>query len=387
MPSDRKPDTERDLMRENAALREIIGCLSRQVYGRIMPGLFSFSGDGEDPPSSEDGPKNKRGPKNKTDKLHEPAAAYHASAPTTVADCPTEEVTLELPPEKRDGMSAAGYESAEAIAARPAIIRRTIRRTMYVSNDGSGMAGAAPAPALFPDPSGGPELFDASFVAHAANCRMAGMSFRAISELLETESGLAISETALRGLVLAAAETVAPVCTALVSRTLPDWMNLSRMFEEAKAGGDWLADDFLKCIHSLCRLEEQARIRADRLGGAPEDLYRERRAVRMESARIAENFFERCRETLPVQNPQSPLAETLRYALEHESFLSGFLHDPRLELSRANPETPVVDPIAILAVCANECRMRAVPFRTWLEDTLVKLKQTNPPPIKSLFPG
>ena len=142
----------------------------------------------------------------------------------------------------------------------------------------------------------------------------------------------------------------------------------------------------MKNLRSLCELEELARIRADRLGGAPEDLYRERRAVRKESARIAAGFFERCRGTLAVQDPRSPLAGTLRHALEHERILSEFLHDPRLELSRANPETPVADPVAVLAVCADECRTRGVPFRTWLEDTLVKLKQPDPPPFESLFP-
>ena len=55
-------------------------------------------------------------------------------------------------------------------------------------------------------------------------------------------------------------------------------------------------------------------------------------------------------------------------------------------MSRANPETPVADPVAILAVCADECRTRGVPFRTWLEDTLVKLKQPDPPPLETLFP-
>ena len=387
MPSDRDKESERDLVHENAALRKEVEWLSRQAYGRVMPGLFSLPGSGEDLSLSEDRLKTNSPRKNETGVLREPAAAYHASAQTSMPeDCPREEATLELPPEKRDGMSVAGYESTEAIAVRPAVIRRTIRRALYVSNDGSGLADAAPAPALFPDPSGGPRPFDASFVAHVTVCRLAGMTFRMISSLLETESGLAISETALRGLVLAAAETVAPVCTAMVSRTLPGWMNLRRMFEEAKDGGDWLADDFLKNIRSLCELEELARIRADRLGGAPEDLYRERRAVRKESARIAAGFFERCRGTLAVQDPRSPLAGTLRHALEHERILSEFLHDPRLELSRANPETPVADPIAVLAVCAGECRTRGVPFRTWLEDTLVKLKQPDPPPFESLFP-
>lgn len=386
MKSDGDPESERDLVRENAALREIIGCLSRQTYGRIMPGLFAFP-DKTEEDASEEGIPRANGKRGNNGVLREPAAAYHVPAAASVPPgCPSEEVTLELPPGKRGGMTVAGYEPSEAIAARPAIVRRTFRRALYVSDDGSGMAGAAPAPALFPDPSGGARMFDASFVACVANYRMAGMAFRMISELMETESGLAISETALRGLVLAAAETVAPVCTAMVTRTLPDWMNLRRMFEEVKAGGDWLADDFLKSIRALFELEERARIRADRLGGAPEDLYRERRAARLESARITARFFERCREALPAQNPESPLAETLRHAVEHESFLSGFLYDPRLELSRANPETPVADPVAILAVCADECRTRGVPFRTWLEDTLVKLKQPDPPPLETLFP-
>ena len=128
------------------------------------------------------------------------------------------------------------------------------------------------------------------------------------------------------------------------------------------------------------------RIRAERLGGAPEDLYRERRAVRLESARITTRFFERCRELLPAQSLRSPLAEALRHVVEHEKTLSEFLYDPRLELSRANPETPVADPFAMLAICADECRARGVSFRVWLEDTLIRLKQPNPPPPESLFP-
>ena len=387
MPSDRDTKSEHDLVLENAALRKHIDWLSRQAFGRVMPGLFAFPSEAEDDVFPEDDPRPANGPGKRSDMFRESGAPYHIPGPTAVPpDMPEEETTLELPPGKRDGMSVAGYESTEAIAARPAIIRRMIRRTFYVSNDDSGIAGAAPAPALFSDPSGNERMFDASFVAYVTNCRIAGMTFRTISRLLETESGLAVSETDLYGLVLAAAETVAPLCTALVVRTLPDWMNLRRMFEEAKAGGDWLADGFLKKIHALGELEEKTRIRADRLGGAPEDLYRERRAARTESAKIAAAFFEQCRETLPAQNPQSPLAETIRHALEHERILSEFLHDPRLELSRANPETPVTDPVAVLAVCADECRMRGVSFRTWLEDALIKLKQPDPPPFESLFP-
>ena len=229
-------------------------------------------------------------------------------------------------------------------------------------------------------------MFDASFVAYVTDLHLAGMTFRTISERLKLESGLVLSEAALRDLVLAAAETVAPVCAALVVRTLPDWSNLRRMFEEAKAGGDWLADEFLQRIHALVELESHARIRAERLGGVPEDLYRERRAVRIESARIVAKILERCREMLPAQNPRSPLAEALRHAVEHEKSLSEFLYDPRLELSRANPETPVADPFAMLAICADECRTRGVLFRVWLENTLVRLKQPDPPSPGSLFP-
>ena len=390
MPSDRKSELERELeasQLENADLKKTIDLLSRQVYGRVMPGLYAIPAGKEDVPTDVCVERSNRVSETKTGVLHESAASYHVSESVHVpSDLPSDEVKLELPPSKSAGLSVIAYESAEAVAVRSPVVRRTIRRAMYVSDDGSGMASAAPVPALFPDPSGGGLLFDASFVAYVTDFHLAGMSFRTISERLNLESGLVISETALRELVLSAAETIAPVCAALVVRTLPDWMNLRRMFEDAKAGGDWLADEFLKGIHALCELEEHARIRAERLGGAPEDLYRERRAVRLESARIAKRFFERCRELLPAQNPQSPLGEALRHAVEHEKTLSEFLYDPRLELSRANPETPVADPFAMLAVCADECRLRGVIFRTWLDDTLAKLKQPNPPPPELLFP-
>jgi hypothetical protein len=388
MPSDRNPQSESELesvLRENAALKRNMEWLSRQLYGRVMPGLFAAPSMAHGNPARNGGPAGDHDPAPSA--LRESAATYHVHAPTDIPpDLPSDEKVLELPPAQAAGLSVAGYESSEAVAARSAFTRRTIRRAMYVSNDGSGMAVAAPAPALFPDPDGGPLAFDASFVAHVAFLRMAGMSFRTISELMETESGLAVSEPALRALALAAAETVMPLCAAMIARTLPDWGNLRRMFEEAKSGGDWLADGFLKTIHALEELENHARIRAGRLGGSPEDLYRERRAARTESARIAAAFFEQCRETLPAQNPQSPLAGTLRYAIEHERTLSVFLHDPRIELSCANPGTPVAEPFAALAACADECRMHGVSFRAWLEDTLIKLKQPEPPPFESLLP-
>ena len=389
MPSDRKSELERELeasQHENAALKKTIDLLSRQVYGRVMPGLYAIPAGNEEIPPDVPLRKN-RGPETKAGTLHESAASYHVSEPVIVSpDLPSDEVKLELPPSKSAGMSVIAYETAEAIAVRSPVVRRTIHRTMYVSDDGSGMASAAPVPALFSDPSGGEQMFDASFVAYVTDFKLAGMTFRTISERLKMESGLVISEVALHDLVVAAAEAIAPVCAALVVRTLPDWMNLRRMFEEAKAGGDWLADEFLQKIHALCELEDHARIRAERLGGAPDDLYRERRAVRLESTRISTRFFERCREMLPAQSPQSPLGEGLRHAVEHEKTLSEFLYDPRLELSRANPETPVADPFAMLAICADECRSHGVSFRVWLEDTLVKLKQPNPPSLESLFP-
>jgi len=389
MPPDRKTQLERELeasQHEIAALKKTIDLLSRQVYGRVMPGLYAIPAEEEDVPADEPLRKNSVS-KTNAGTLHELAASYRVSEPAIVPpDLPSDEMKLELPPSKSAGMSVIAYESTEAIAARSSVVRRTIHRAMYVSDDGSGTAFAAPVPALFPDSSGIGQMFDASFVAYVTDFYLAGMTFRTISERLKLESDLVISETALSGLVLSAAETIASVCSAMVVRTLPDWMNLRRMFENAKAGGDWLADEFLQKIHALGELEDHAKIRAERLGGAPEDLYRERRAVRVESARIAARFFERCREMLPALNPQSPLGEALRHAVEHEKTLSEFLYDPRLELSRANPETPVADPFAMLAICSDECRLRGVSFRVWLEDALVKLKQPNPPAPETLFP-
>lgn len=387
---------------ENAALKKQVEWLSRQLFGRVLPKLLTFP-DFEEENGSEEASTDDVGEPHaddalpdKTDirkdgssKFREHAASYRVSVPASAPpDLPMEDVTLELPLKECRGMFIAGFERSEAIAMRSAVVSRNIRRSLYLSNDDSGLAAAAPAPALFPDPSGGPLLFDASFVACVADLRIAGISFQTISERLNRENGLVISDEALRCLVLSAAELTAPVCTALFVRTLPDWMNLRRMFEEAKAGGDWFADEFLKKIHALAELEEHASHRAARLGGAPEDLYRERRTVRAGSGsiRIVTSFFERCRELLCVLDAASPLAETLRYALEHESFLSGFLYDPRLEMSRANPETPLANPLALLAVCADECRTRGVSFRAWFEHALIMLKQPVPPPLESLFP-
>lgn len=404
MSSDRDSRIEQQceiLQRENDELKYQVEWLSRQLFGRVMPKLLTLpdfepdddtkehpAEDINEHPADGDAPGIKSRPRNAA--LRENAAPYRVSAPASApSDLPSVDVTLELPAKESRGMFVAGFEHSEAIAIRPAVIKRNIRRSMYISNDDSGQAAAAPAPALFPDPSGGQLMFDASFVAHVADLRLAGASFQAVSMRLSRESGLVISGDALRELALSAAELARPVCTALFVRTLPDWMNLRRMFEHAKAGGDWFADEFLKKIHALFELENHARLRAERLGGAPEDLYRERRAVRAGSGavRIAAAFFDRCRDLLPVLDAASPLAETLRYALEHESFLSGFLYDPRLELSRANPETPVADPFILLAVCADECRMRGVPFRTWFEHILIALKQPGPPPPPdTLFP-
>ena len=399
MPSDCDSESDRSkaaLLRENDELKKRIDWLSRQLYGRVMPGLYAAtpdqaSGDSaaepRGPNSGESGPEFAASDGLHSAELHESAASYRVSSPSTVPeDFPAEDLSIELPKRELYGMSVVGYERTEAIAMRPAVVRRRISRTMYVASDGSGFAAAALAPALFPDPAGGELLFDASFVASVTDSRMAGASFSSISKRLKQENGLAISADSLRRLAVFAAETIAPVCTAMVVRTLPDWMNLYRMFEESKAGGDWFADEFLKKIHALRELEEHARIRADRLGGAPEDLYRERRAARSNSARMTASFFERCREMLRLANADSPLAETIRYALEHESFLSSFLYDPRVEFTRANPTMPIGDPFAVLAVCADECRTRGVPFRSWLEHTLIMQKQPDPPPPESLFP-
>ena len=417
------------LQRENEELKFHVEWLSRQLFGRVMPKLmtlpdfeldddfFGHPADGDtsehptdgdtsghpadddtgehpaDGDTSEqpaDGDTLRKTGRERKAALRESAAPYRVSAPASApSDLPTVDLTLELPAKESRGLFVAGFERSDAIGIRPAVVKRNIQRSLYISNDDSGLAAAAPVPALFSDPSGGPLLFDASFVAHVVDLRLAGTSFQAVSRRLSRENGLEISGNALRELALAAAELVRPVCTALFVRTLPDWMNLRRMFEQAAAGGDWFADEFLKKIHALFELENHARLRAERLGGAPEDLYRERRAVRAGSGsvRIAASFFDRCRDLLPVLDAASPLAETLRYALEHESFLSGFLYDPRLELSRANPETPIADPFILLAVCADECRMRGVLFRTWFERVLIALKQPGPPPPPdTLFP-
>lgn len=414
-PGKNSPErSESEYEQEIAALKKRIEWLSCQRYGRVLPGLLAYpaesSADGaqdDETASSVRGPVIARDVSQTALKpgrggvLREPSAVYHVSGdakqpepPSSEektafeppSDLPEEDVTLELPPRERSGMTAVGFEDFEAIAARPAVVRRRIRRTMYAAMDGSGLAAAAPSPALFPDPSGSPLAFDASFAAWIAAMRVAGRSFRSIASDLKTGEALDVPESVLRGLFLAVAEMVAPVCSALFLHTLPDWNSLRRMFEEARSAGDWLADEFLKKIHALNVLEENARIRADRLGGAPEDLYRERRIARAQSQRIAGDLFARCRELAPTLAPETPLAETLRYAVEHESVLCEYLYDPRVEMAVAPPDELHPGPLAALEILAAECDRRGVFFRRWLEHALVMLKQVPPAPPETLFP-
>ena len=405
--------TDTEYEQEIAALKKRIEWLSCQRYGRVLPGLLAYpaepssdadQGDETDFPAREPGiardvPQTSLKP-GRSGVLRESSAAYQVSGDAKTseslheesmafeppADLPEEMTALELPPRERSGMTAVGFEDFEAIAARPAVVRRRIRRTMYAAMDGSGLAAAAPSPALFPDPSGGPLKFDASFAAWIAAMRVAGRSFWSIASDLKIEEGLDMPESVLRGLFLAVAETIAPVCSALFLHTLPDWNSLRRMFEEAQGAGDWLAEEFLKKIHALNVLEENARVRADRLGGAPEDLYRERRIARAQSQRIAGDLFARCRELIPTLAPETPLAETLRYAVEHESVLCEYLYDAHVEMAVAPPDELHPEPQAALEILAAECEKRCVFFRTWLEHALVMLKQTPPAPPETLFP-
>ena len=406
--------SEHEYEQEIAALKKRIEWLSCQRYGRVLPGLLAYPAESSaDGAQDDETASSVRGPgvardvpqtplkPGRSGVLREASAVYHVSgdanppepAPSdeTAAfeppsDLPEESVTLELPPRERSGMTAVGFEDFEAIAARPAVVRRRIRRTMYASMDGSGLAAAAPSPALFPDPTGGPLEFDASFAAWIAAMRVAGRSFRSIASDLKIEEGLDVSESVLHGLFLAVAEMVAPVCSALFLHTLPDWNSLRRMFEEAQGAGDWLAEEFLKKIHALNMLEENARVRADRLGGAPEDLYRERRIARAQSQRIAGELFARCRELIPTLAPETPLAETIRYAVEHESVLCEYLYDAHVEMTVAPPDELHPEPLAALEILAAECEKRGVFFRGWLENALVMLKQTPPAPPETLFP-
>ena len=409
--STERTDTEYE--QEISALKKRIEWLSSQRYGRVLPGLLAYpaepssdadQGDETDfpvrgPGIARDVPQTPLKP-GRSGVLRESSAVYQVSGDAKtqkssreestafepLSGLPEEVIALELPPRERSGMTAVGFEDFEAVAARPAVVRRRIRRTMYAAMDGSGLAAAAPSPALFPDPSGGPLEFDASFAAWIASMRVAGRSFRSIVSDLKIEEGLDVPESVLRGLFLAVAETVAPVCSALFLHTLPDWNSLRRMFEEAQSAGDWLAEEFLKKIHALNVLEENARVRADRLGGAPEDLYRERRIARAQSQRIAGDLFARCRELIPTLAPETPMAETLRYAVEHESVLCEYLYDAHVEMAVAPPDELHPEPQATLEILAAECEKRGVFFRGWLEHALVMLKQTPPAPPETLFP-
>ena len=154
MSSGRSPQSDSDLIkakdREIAALKELVDRLSRQVYGRVMPGLYAFpSGEDALPPDAT-GAQADGIPGKMPGAFRESAASYHVSEPVFVPpDFPSDEVDLELPAARTGGMSVVSYETSEAIAARPAVMLRTVRRALYVANDGSGMSAAAD-PRCFP---------------------------------------------------------------------------------------------------------------------------------------------------------------------------------------------------------------------------------------------
>ena len=185
-----------DLLREIDELKKRIEWLSRQLYGRVMPGLYAMPGHEADGPADglDDSARDGAGPEPVSSdglqpaELRESAAAYRVSPPASIPEeFPSEDVTIELSEREVRGMSVIGFERSEAIAMRPAVVRRRLCRTMYVASDGSGFAAAALTPALFPDPAGGELLFDASFVAGVTDSRMAGASFASISKQLKRE--------------------------------------------------------------------------------------------------------------------------------------------------------------------------------------------------------
>ena len=127
MSSDRNQQSDLEQIdaknREIAALKKTIDLLSRQAYGRVMPGLYALSSDAEavsvdaDIPRSRDAVPDKAG-----GALHESATSYHVIEPVSVPPgFPADEVTLELPPAKSGGMSVISYETADAIS--PADLR------------------------------------------------------------------------------------------------------------------------------------------------------------------------------------------------------------------------------------------------------------------------
>ena len=161
------------------------------------------------------------------------------------------------------------------------------------------------------------------------------------------------------------------------------WAHLRRQFYDLKGESDKaLANEMLSRIAALYAIETEI------TGRSPE----ERRAVRQARTRpLADALYAHMNASLRRLSSGAPLAEALRYGLNHWEGLCRFLDDGRIEMDTNTVERAIrplaltrknalfaghdlgADSWAIIASLIETCKLNAIEPRSYLAATLTKL--------------
>lgn len=181
------------------------------------------------------------------------------------------------------------------------------------------------------------------------------------------------------------------------------WAHVQRKLKSAFKKGYIRAFEPMEMVRKLYKIENEAKEAAFRKG-TETALFQARKKGRMESKKIVSSFFELCQSLKDMEEPSSPVAEAVGYALNIENELKMFLENPKLNIDN-NPAERMMKPfavsrknwlftaseaggrnLAILFSFAETCKANNVNFRLWLEDVLPKLNTTPSSQIDTLLP-
>ena len=181
------------------------------------------------------------------------------------------------------------------------------------------------------------------------------------------------------------------------------WAHVRRYLLDAYNNGYLKVEPLLNIIRSLYKIENEAKVRAERKG-TDTALFQERKTARRTSVKLVDEFFAQAKALQQAERPSSPVAKAVSYALNIEPELCKFLKDPRLNIDnnpaeRLNRGVAVIrknclfagsetggQRLAILYSFAATCKANNICFRHWLEDVMPKLSTTPESQIDSLLP-
>ena len=181
------------------------------------------------------------------------------------------------------------------------------------------------------------------------------------------------------------------------------WAHARRYFVTAFDNGFGKAEEPLKLIRALYRIECEAKRKAE-AKGTETALFQFRKEGRRESRKLAGQFFACCRTLSGEERPSSPVARAVNYALNIETELTRFLDDPKLNIDnnpaeRLNRGIALIRKnslfagsekggrnLAILYSFAASCKANGLAFGNWLKDVLPRLASATSTEFDDLLP-